>query len=154
MKTLKTIAFCAILGLGFLHLGAQEKLPLNKPNYNKPKIFDDLPKKLNLTISDMESLFDLSVGAPVAAKLSQNFHFKGTVVSKAGNRESQVRSVVINSITSKGTVFTFTRIVKEDGAFIYRGRILNKDGIDAYELIEENGQYVLEKKNYYEMIRE
>lgn len=154
MKTLKTIVICAVLGLGFLHSGAQEKLPINQTNYNKPKVFDDLPRKMNLTISDLESLFDLSVGTQVMAKLSHDFHFKGTVVSKSGNSKTQVRSVVINSTTRKGAVFTFTRITKEDGHVIYRGRILNKEGIDAYEIVKENDQYVLEKKNYYEMVRE
>jgi hypothetical protein len=154
MKTLTIIAICAIFSLGFLRSGAQEKLPINQPNYNKPKVFDDLPGKMNLTISDMESLFDLSVGTPVTAKLTQNFHFKGTVVSKSGNSESQVQSVVINSLIRKGAVFTFTRITREDGSLIYRGRILNKESIDAYEIVKENDQYVLEKKNYYEMVRE
>jgi hypothetical protein len=154
MKTLRIIAICAALGLGFLHSGAQEKLPINQPNYNKPKVFDDLPGKMNLKVSDMESLFDLSVGTLVTAKLTQNFHLKGTIVSKSGNSKSQVRSVVINSITRKGSVLTFTRITTEDGSFIYRGRILNKESIDAYDIVKEDDQYVLEKKNYYEMVRE
>jgi hypothetical protein len=154
MKTLKTIAFCAVFGLGILHSGAQEKLPINQPNYNKPKVFDDLPRKMNLSISDMESLFQLSVGAFVNAKLNQHFHLKGTVVSKSGDSESQVRSVVINSITRKGAAFTFTRIATGGGNFIYRGRILSKESIDAYEIVKENGEYILEKKNYYEMVRE
>jgi hypothetical protein len=154
MKTLRTITIYAMLGLGFLHSGAQEKLPINQPNYNKPKVFEDLPNKMTITVSDMETLFDLPVGKPLMAKLTQDFHYKGTVVSKSGNSESQVRSVVINSITRKGAVFTFTRIKKEDGNFIYRGRILSKESIDAYEIVKENDQYVLEKKNYYEMVRE
>lgn len=142
------------LSLGFLYSGAQQKLPINQPDYNKPKIFDDLPKKINLKISDMESLFDLAVGQSIMAKLTQNFHFKGTVVSKSGGSESPVRSVVINSITRKGAVFTFTRVTTENGNFVYRGRILSKESIDAYEIVKENDQYVLEKKNYYEMVRE
>ena len=154
MKTLKTITICVVLSLSFTYSQAQEKIPINQPNYNKPKIFDDLPRKMNLKISDMESLFDLSVGTLVTAKLTQNFHLKGTVVSKSGNFKSQVRSVVINSITRKGTVLTFTRITKEDGTFIYRGRILNKESIDAYDIVKEDDQYVLDKKNYYEMVRE
>jgi hypothetical protein len=154
MKTLKTIAICAVFGLGILHSAAQEELPINQPNYNKPKVFDDLPGKMNLAISDMESLFDLSVGSFVNAKLSQHFHLKGTVVSKSGDSKSQVRSVVINSITRKGAVFTFTRVATGDGNFIYRGRILSKESIDAYEIVKENGEYILEKKNYYEMVRE
>jgi len=154
MKTLKTITVCVVLTLGFLHSGAQEKIPINQPDYNKPKAFDDLPRKMHMAISDMESLFDFPVGKLVMAKLAPDFHFKGTVVSRSGNSESQVRSVVINSITRKGAVFTFTRIAKDDGNFIYRGRILSKESIDAYEIVKENDQYILEKKSYYEIVRE
>jgi hypothetical protein len=154
MKTLKTITICMALSLGFLYSGAQEKLPFNQPDYNKPKIFDDLPKKINLKITDMDSLFDLAVGRSVMVKIAQNFHFKGTVVSKSGSSEDQVRSVVIKSNTKNNAAFTFTRIPTGNGSFVYRGRILSKESIDAYEIVKENDQYVLEKKNYYEMVRE
>jgi hypothetical protein len=154
MKTFKTIAFTAFFSLGYLLSTAQEKIPINEPDYNKPKLFEDLPQKMNLTISDMESLFDLSVGTPVMAKLTKSFPFKGTVVSKSGTSESFVQSVVIKSTTRKDAVLTFTKIKNQDGSFIYRGRIISKESIDAYEIVKENDQYVLQKKNYYEMVRE
>jgi hypothetical protein len=154
MKTLKTIAITALLALGYFYSGAQGKIPVNQPDYNKPKLFEDLPQKMNLTISDMESLFDLSVGTPVMARLTKSFHVKGTIVSKSGDAKSDVRSVVINSTTRKGAVLTFTRIANRDGSFSYRGRIMSREHSDAYEIVKENGQYVLQKKNYYEMIRE
>ena len=109
---------------------------------------------MNLTISDMESVFDLSVGNVVLAKLTKNFHFKGTIVSKSGTTQTTVRSVVIKSATRGGAVLTFTRITNNDGSFIYRGRIISKESIDAYDIVKENDQYVLQKKNYYEMVRE
>jgi hypothetical protein len=104
----------------------------------------------------MESLFDLSVGAPVMAKLTKSFYLKGTIVSKSGSAESSVRSVVIKSTTNtrQGAVLTFTKIRKDDGSYTYRGRIISRESIDAYEIVKENGQYVLQKKNYYEMIAE
>lgn len=154
MKTFKTIAFTALFGLSYFYSSAQEKIPVNEPDYNKPKLFEDLPQKMNLTISDMESLFDLTVGTPVMAKLTKSFPFKGTIVSKSGTSESAVRSIVIKSTTRKDAVLTFTKIKNQDGSFIYRGRIISKESIDAYEIVKENDQYVLEKKNYYEMVRE
>jgi len=154
MKTLKTIVITALFGLSYFYSGAQEKLPVNQPNFNKPKLFEDLPQKMNLTISDMESLFDFSVGTPVIAKLTKNFHVKGTIVSKSGDVKSAVRSVVINSTTRKGAVLTFTKIMNPDGNTIYRGRIISSESIDAYDIVKENGEYVLQKKNYYEMVRE
>jgi hypothetical protein len=156
MKTLKITATCALFFLSFLYSNAQENLRINQPDYNKPKLFADLPQRMNITVSDMESLFDLPVGTAVMAKLTKDFPFKGTIVSRSGNAEDQVRSVVIKSTTNTrlGAVLTFTKIRKEDGSFIYRGRIISKESIDAYEIVNENGQYILQKKNYYEMVRE
>jgi hypothetical protein len=157
MKTLKIIAICAFFSLSYFYSNAQENLPrINEPDYNKPKVFDDLPQKMNLTISDMESLFDLSVGTPALAKLTKSFHFKGTIVSKSGNAETTVRSVVIKSTTNtrQNAVLTFTKINNGNGDFTYKGRIISNASIDAYEIIKEKGQYILQKKNYYEMVRE
>lgn len=156
MKTLKSIAICALLSLIYFHSQAQETVRINQPDYSKPKLFADLPQKMNLTISDMESLFDLSVGAPVMAKLTKSFYLKGTIVSKSGSAETAVRSVVIKSTTNtrQGAVLTLTKIRKDDGSYSYKGRIMSRESIDAYEITKENGQYVLQKKNYYEMIAE
>jgi hypothetical protein len=102
---------------------------------------------MNIAISDMESLFDLSTGTMVSAKLSNDFHFNGTIVSKSGNTETTVRSVVIRSMNRQGAVLTFTRILNDDGSFAYTGRVVSKENIDAYELVQENGTNVLQKKN-------
>jgi len=154
MKTLKTIAFSALLGVSSLFSQAQEKIPINPPDYNKPRIFADLPQKMNVTIGDMSSLFDLAVGTSVIAKLNKSFPFKGTIVSKSGSTGSQVQSVIIKSVTRQGAVLTFTRIANPDGSTLYRGRIISKESIDAYEIVKEDDSYVLQKKNYYEMVRE
>lgn len=157
MKTLKIIATCVLFSLSFFYSGAQEGLRINtQPDYNKPKLFADLPQKMNLSISNMESLFDLPVGTPVLTKFTKDFPFKGTIVSKSGSAETPVRSVVIKSTTNNrlGAVFTFTKIRNADGSFTYRGRIMSRESIDAYEIVKENDQYVLEKKNYFEMVRE
>lgn len=157
MKTLKIITAFALFSLSYFYSAAQEELRLNKePNYSKPKLFADLPQKMNVTISDMESVFDLPVGTVVTAKLAKNFPFKGIIISKAGDTGAQVRSVVIKSTnnTRSGAVLTFSKVRKDDGTYNYTGRILSMESIDAFEIVKENGQYVLQKKNYYEMIRE
>jgi hypothetical protein len=155
MKTVQTAALVALLGVSSLFASAQEqRLPINQPDYNKPRLFSDLPQKMNVTTSDLESLFGLSVGTPVMAKLSKSFPFKGTIVSKSGTTGSQVQSVVIRSTTRQGAILTLSKIANTDGSFVYRGRVLSRESIDAYEIVKENDEYVLEKKNYYEMIRE
>ncbi len=152
MKTFLTAAISAFIALSGFYATAQEKAPFNPVNYSKPRIFSDVPQKINLKISEMESLFDLAVGHEVTAKFSKEFHFKGTVVSKAN--DASVISVVIRSSNSQGAVFTFTRIKAQDGGFIYRGRILSRNNGDAFELVQENGEYFLQKKNDHELIME
>ena len=120
MKSLKTIAFVLFFGCQLAVLTAQEKIPINEPNYNKSSLFEDLPQKMFLTISDLEPLFDVSVGAPVMAKLTTGFQFKGTIVSKTGDQKTSVRSVVIRSATRQGAAFTLTKIINEDGSVYLR----------------------------------
>jgi hypothetical protein len=154
MKTVKTVAFAFLFGLSSQLLMAQNRIPVNEPNYNKPTLFKELPHKMVLTISDLEPLFDISNGTAVIAKLTKDFQFKGTIVSKSGDAKSAVRSVIISSATHRSAVLNFTKITNQDGSFVYQGRILSMESIDAYEILKEDNQYVLVKKNYYEMVRE
>lgn len=155
MKSLKIVAIGAFFCLSYYCSTAQErKIPVNQPDYNKPRLFTDLPGKMNLKISDMESLFRLPVGTPVTADISGDFNFKGTVVSKSDDRDTAVQSVVIRSTNRQGAVFTFTKIRNSDGNYVYKGRILSKNNSDAFDIIKENDQYVLQKKNYHDIVSE
>jgi len=154
MKTVKTIAFAFLFGFSGLLSLAQNRIPVNEPDYNRPTLFKELPHKMALTISDLVPLFDISNGTVVIAKLTKDFQFTGTIVSKSGDAKSAVRSVIISSATHRGAVLTFTKITSQDGSFAYQGRIISRESIDAYEIIKEHDQYVLVKKNYYEMVRE
>jgi hypothetical protein len=154
MKTIKLIAIGIFLSLNCLPSGAQEKISINEPNYNKPKLFEDLPQKINVKISDMESLFDVPAGTSVIAKLTPNFNLKGTVMSKSGTAESSVRSVVVKAINRQGAVLTLTKITTANRTVIYKGRVLSKDNSDALELVKENDQYIFQKKHYNEIIAE
>ena len=152
MKTFLTAIVGVFITLSSFYATAQEKIPVNPTNYNKPRLFSDVPQKINLKVSDMEFLFSYSVGSSVSAKFSKDFHFKGIIVSKAD--DPVVTSVVIKSTNRQGAVFTFTRIKNENGNFIYRGRILSRENGDAFEIVNENGQYILQKKNDHELVLE
>lgn len=153
MKTFKFIVLSSLFCLGHFYSGAQEqKIPINQPNYNQPRLFDDVPQKVDIKVSDIETLFNFSVGTFVTAKFSKTFYLQGTVVSKSDN--ASVKSVVIKAVNRRGAVFTFTQITDKDGSVVYRGRILSKDNGDAFELVQENGNYFLQKKNYHELVTE
>ena len=153
MKTLKTAAICVLLCLSFLCSRSQnQKIPINEPDRNKPQLFADLPSKMNLRISEIENLLKLSEGSPVTVMLADNFLFKGVVVSKSV--DPSVNSIVLRSTNRQGAFFTFTRTTNDEGGVNYLGRIMSKNNGDVFEITQENGEYVLQKKNLYDMISE
>lgn len=154
MKILKTSVICALLCAGFFTSSAQEELPLNEPNHNKPHLFPDLPQRMKLRMNDLEDLLELPVGASVKTFLADNFIFIGTVVSKSDPASAGVQSVVIKSTNRKGATLTFTKTTDADGTVRYLGRIMSLKNGDAFDIVKENGEYIIQKKNLYELINE
>jgi len=155
MKILKKSAVvAALLAVSFLQSSAQDSnVKLNEPNYNKAKLFSDLPDKLNLELTNLETLLDLSVGTQVSAIVATGFPLKGIVVSRS-KADAFVKTVVIKSHSRQGATFTFSRITKNDGSFFYTGRIMSKDSGDALEIVKEGTVYVMRKKGLYDLINE
>lgn len=153
MKT-RTSVLLAFLTLCMLQATAQEKVPpLNKPNYNKARIFTDLPDRMALRIDDAEELLDLPVGAKVNATIASGLPIVGTVVSKSNPADTTVRSVVIRT-SRQGATFTFARVRSADGKLSYVGRMLNRNGGDALEIAREGQGYVIKKKGIYDLLNE
>ncbi|HVF98036.1 MAG TPA: hypothetical protein VM871_11970 [Flavisolibacter sp.] len=155
MKFAKTCAFIALLTLGCLPVFAQTNMPpINEPDYNKPKIFADLPERLTLRLPELEALLSLPVGAQVNATVATGFLLAGTVVSKSAQANASSQSIIIKSSSRGGAVFTFTRRQATGGTFSYIGRMLGKGASDALEIVKENATYVLRKKSYYDLMNE
>lgn len=155
MKTKKNAFLLAILTFSLLQASAQDKrAPLNEPNYSKVKIFADVPDKMSLRTTGIESLLDLSVGASVNTTIANGFSVTGTVVSKSPASSVNVKTVVIKCINRPGAAFTFTRITDADGSFRYSGRLFSKAGGDALEIVKEGKSYSLRKKGIYEIVNE
>jgi hypothetical protein len=155
MKLRKTRIFFALLIAACTHASAQSnKPPVNEPDYKKPKIFADLPDRMNLRLADAEALLSLSAGEEVNATLGAGFTVKGVVVSKSNPADPSVQTVVIRTANRKGLTFTFTRVKNADRSFSYRGRMLGKDAGDALEIVKEDTAYVIRKKTYYDLVNE
>ena len=153
MKILKTGALFMLLYAFALSSAAQNnRFPLTEPDYNKPKLFDDLPSKFPVDVKLLEALLDLPEGKPLSFALAKGVHFQGKVVSKSDPNDPNVKSIVIKSTNRLGSAFTFTRLRNEDGSVSYQGRILSRMHSDAFEIQIENGQYVLTKTQLYEII--
>ena len=155
MKMQRTTALIALLTACYLQLPAQQKTPpVNEPNYNKAKVFGDIPDKTELNITTLETLLKLSVGDPVNAGIANGFRLVGTVISKSNPADASVKSIVIKSNTRQHATLTFTKITKPDGSIRFMGRMLSRDAGDALEIIKDGNRYVVAKKGFYDMINE
>jgi len=133
---------------------AQNKIPINEPDLNKPKLFAGLPDKIPVDISSLQSLLNVENGKEVSLKLGQNTlnKFNGKVISKV-NTEN-VHSVVIRSGNFNGATFTLSSSTQPNGTVKFTGRIISFQHGDLYELQNQNDQYILIKKNFYDLVNE
>jgi hypothetical protein len=155
MKMRRTAACIALLTACYLQSPAQVKAPpINEPNYNKAKIFGDIPDKTDLNLTNLEGLLKFPVGEPVNTLIANGFRFIGTVTSKSNPADRNVKSVVIKSTTRQRATLTFSKITNQDGTVRYTGRILSRDAGDALEIVKEGDRYVILKKGFYDMINE
>lgn len=157
MKKLRTVALCVCAMLYSLFLPAQnEKPPITEPDYNKPRLFNNLPDKIPVSLEEINNLLNTEVGHPASLKLSTaiNIRFEGVVVSSANKYGNSIRSVVIRSSNYNGASFTISKITTTEGAVSYTGRIISFKHGDVYELQKMDGQFVLVKRNYYDLVNE
>src|SRR5437016_7321445 len=84
------------------------KVPINEPDYNKPKLFADLPDRLDFSPEKISNLFDLQVGQAVTIPIHAGFDFSGQVISISDDSKS--KSIVIRSTNRLGARFIFTKI--------------------------------------------
>jgi hypothetical protein len=157
MKFLKTSALGVLLSVCMLQVAAQQdtkKLPISQYDYNKPKLFKDLPDRINVPLKNFDNVFDFEVGKSVDLPFASNFQFSGTVVSKAEDVASNVKSIVIKSTNKVGATLALSRMINPDNTITYRGRIMSFKHGDAYEIANENGSYYLVKKGLYDLYEE
>jgi hypothetical protein len=154
MKYLQLSGLCLLLSFICATTSAQNKIPVNEPDLNKPKLFANLPDKIPVDISSLQSLLNAENGKEVSLKLGQNTlnKFNGKVVSKVNT--DNIQSVVIRSGNFNGATFTLSSSTQPNGTVKFTGRIISFQHGDLYELQNQNDQYLLIKKNFYDLINE
>lgn len=144
------VAFCSLIST------AQEiqkkAVPLNEPDYNKPKLFGDLPDRVDFNPGNFSNLFELQVGQSVNIPISPGFTFNGQVVSKS--EAPTATTVVIGLANRPGARLIFTRVTDENNSIKYLGRIISIKHGDSYEIVSENNRYYFKKKGIYELMSE
>jgi hypothetical protein len=153
MNILKTTAG-SLLFLVLFHQAPAQKAPVTEPDYNKPRIFSQLPEKLSVDLTQLDKLFVSAEGADVSVPLSQDLTIEGKIVSRTPPEEQGGQSLIIRSNARPGVFYSFSKTPVGRETFRYSGRILSHTAGDAFTMSELNGKYFLEKKNYYELISE
>lgn len=155
MKHLLLPGLCLSLLLCCADLPAQNKIPLNEPDTNKPALFTNLPDKIPVTIDDLQNLLKLETGKDANLRLGQSnaSGFQGKVVSKA-DTYNNIHSVVIRSSNFNGATLTLSSFTHPNGTVKFTGRIISFQHRDLYELQNQNDQYILIKKNFYDLVAE
>ena len=125
---------------------------INEPDYDKPKLFDDLPERINFDPAHLSVLFNTQVGQFITVSITQAFVISGPVVSKSADANSS--SVVVRLAGRPGARLIFTKLTRQNSSVKYIGRIISMKNGDSYEIAEENDQYFLKKKGIYEIITE
>ena len=157
MKNLRIKVLCFIALLFTLVTNAQySSIPVNEPDYRKPRLFENSPDQIPINIGILSNLLTAQIGSTVDMNLTDGvaFNFKGEIVSSAAKFQNSMSSVVIRSSNFSGARFTITKITDADGKVNYTGRIISMKNADLYELKNINGNYMLIKRNFYDLINE
>jgi hypothetical protein len=158
MKNLRTVVACICLALiGFVSSAQQnDHAPLNEPNHNKPKIFNDLPERIELSAETVSSLFAAGKGGMVSISSSTDRStspIEGVVVSQTAPGEA-IQTVIVRSTNFNGANLVLSRFIDAEGQVQYSGRIISIAHGDAYVLKNEEGQFVLVRKKLTSLLNE
>ena len=154
MKNLLLQGLCLLFIFTCATASAQHTIPVNEPDQNKPRLFTNLPDKIPVDINELQTLVNTETGKTASLKLGANelSNFSGEVVSKADDKT--IHSVVIRSVNFNGATLTLSSSAQPNGTVKFTGRIISLKHGDAYVLEYQNNQYILTKKNFYDLINE
>ena len=156
MKNLKLAAFGVCMAFCSACSIAQSvqnrSVSVNEPDYNKPKLFADLPERIDFDPTHLSVLLTAPVGQSVSLSVTARFNISGQVVSKADVQNSS--SVVVRLSNRPGARLIYTKQTDTNNSVKYIGRIISLKHGDSYEIVSENGNYYFKKKGIYDLITE
>jgi hypothetical protein len=158
MKNLRTPVLCACISLCSLFSAAQiQKVVVNEPDYNKPRLFDKLPEVIPVSMENLNDLVNTKTGVSINTTLSSDAKtapFEGKVISSVIKYNDKVQSVIIKSSNYEGATLYISKVITDDGTIKYNGRLMSLQHGDLYVLQQKDGGFLLLKKNFYDVINE
>jgi hypothetical protein len=155
MKNVLSYALCVILVIITTHANSQiqNKLPLTEPDYNKPKLFNNLPSVLPLNIGQINAALNKEEGSEVNIQLADQLNIQGVIISASEKKNGHLKSIVVKCSNWPGTYLTLSSNDKNSDLNI-NGRLLSRQYGDAFEVEKKNGNYYLQKINLYDLLSE
>jgi len=156
MKNLKLAAFFVCVTFCSVCLFAQgvqkRAVPVKEPDYSKPKLFADLPDRIDFDPINLLALLNTDVGQSISLSVSPVLTISGKVISKANDQNSA--SVVLRLTNRPGARLIFTKVTTPNSSVKYIGRIISLGHGDSYEILSANEQYYFKKKGIYDLVTE
>ena len=158
MKNLITPVLCVCITFCSLFSAAQDqKVIVNEPNYNKPRLFDNLPEVIPVSIESQNDLVNAKTGVSINTTLSSDARtapFEGKVISSVSKYDDKLQSVVIKSTNYNGATLSISKVISDDGSIKYNGRLMSFQHGDLFVLQQKDAGFLLVKKNYYDLVNE
>ena len=157
MKNLRTYVLCTSMVLTSIFAVAQDqKIPVNEPDYNKPHLFDNLPTRIPFDPANFTGLISKQTGTAVSTSLSKDamIAFEGKITSQVSEENGRIEKLSIQSTNYPGATLNLSKITSADGTIRYIGRLISFQHGDLFILQQNNGQYELVKKNFYDLVNE
>lgn len=158
MKNRSVILYLLGLLVSF-QAAAQNEPPVNEPDYNRPRLFDRMPDTIQLNLEPVSRAFTQQAGEAIDFNLSSDaqhpFRFQGSLLSRTSKYNNTLETVVLKSSNFSFASFSLSRLQQPDGSSELKGRIISLKHGDLYELVKTaTGQYLLVKRNYYDLVNE
>jgi len=144
------MTFCSVCSIA--QNVQNRSVSVNEPDYNRPKLFSDLPDRIDFDPNHLSTLLTTQVGQSVSLSITPKFNISGQVVSKADGQNSS--SVVVRLSNRPGARLIFTKRTDPNNSIKYIGRIISLKHGDSYEIVLENDRYYFKKKGIYDLITE
>ena len=155
MKNFQLLGFCLTLSIICATTSAQNIVRVNEPDLNKPKLFNNLPDKIPVSLTTLQNFVGAEIGRDISLRLDgvSKTDFKGKIISSS-DKYNTIHSVVIRSSNFNGATFTLSSSIRSNGTVKFTGRIMSIQHGDLYELQNQNEQYILVKKNLNDLMNE
>ena len=149
MKILTTISISIVLFVLSFNASAQKttEIALSKQQISKPKLFKGLPERVHVDFKEIDDAFNYETGKSVMLKMSSDFIVAGHIISKAEDAAAGVKTIVVRDANRPGATLSLSRYINQNNTLSYRGMFMSFKHADAYEVVSENGEYFLIKKD-------